>query len=393
MDHERLSRARAAMAASGMDALVCRLPENVVMLSGHWPLNGFSFLLFPREGTPAIIVPHCDEREAKDELWDAECVSFVYGVLAAGDPYLDIAAHLKRMSEGRGWNRIGVERGFETVAPPWNAAEPAVPAAMTDAMFESVFGAARVGDATGLLMELRARKTPDEAQKLRTVNEISAFGLEAFREAADVGVSGVELVAAVERAVMVKGTGYHGARRVRAFAQVATGANETAVAYRPMEISTTRRLRDGDTALLELAVVADGFWADRTRPRVVGLASESKRALFDTLVRAQDAAIRAVAPGTQTGDVDRAARSIVREAGWTDEAFLHVTGHSLGFRYHEPVPMILPDGIVELEAGMVHTVEPGVYVAGAGGMRVEDDVLVTDEGAEVLGPADRTLFS
>ena len=391
MDNERLSRARAAMAAAGIDALVCRLPENVLLLSGHWPLNGLSFLLFPRYGSPLIIVPHCDEIEARDELWEAECRTFVHGVLTAGDAYAEIGSHLKAASAGKRWTRVGIEASFESVAPPWNAAEIAIPASATRAMLERAFGADALVDATALLMDLRSRKTPGEVAKLRAANEIAAFGLAAFTENVDIGVTGVELAAAVESEVMVRGTGYKGTRRARAFAQVATGRQETSVAYRPMEISTNRKLGNGETALLELAVVADGFWADRTRPRVAGVASSRTRELFDVVLRAQDAAIRTVAPGASTGEVDRAARSVINDAGFTAKEFLHVTGHSLGLRYHEPVPLIVPGGTTELEEGMVHTVEPGVYIAGTGGMRIEDNVAVTADGAEVLGPAPRAL--
>ena len=391
MDDERLRRTRDAMAAADMDALVCRLPENVRMLSGHWPLIGLSFLLFPREGTPLLVVPHCEESEAREELWEAECVSFLYAVLEAGDAYTEIASLLTDAARGRRWSRIGYEGSFEAVAPPWNAAEPTVPAAMTAAMLESLFTSERLVDATELLMQLRSRKTTDEQSALRAVNEISAFGLEAFRDLAREGTSGVELVAGVEHAVMVRGPGHRGVQRARAFAQVSTGPQETLLGYRPMEISTTRKLEPGDIALLELAVVADGFWADRTRPRVAGTADEAVRAMYDGVCQAQDAAIQAVAPGRTTGEVDAAARAIIHDAGFTDREFLHVTGHGLGFRYHEPAPLLLPGGNVELEAGMVHSVEPGVYLPGIGGIRIEDDVIVTSGGAEIMGPFSRAL--
>jgi Xaa-Pro aminopeptidase len=91
-----------------------------------------------------------------------------------------------------------------------------------------------------------------------------------------------------------------------------------------------------------------------------------------------------------TGAVDEAARSVVRDAGF-DREFLHVTGHGIGFRYHEPAPLICPDGDLALESGMVHTVEPGIYFPGFGGMRIEDDVLITGNGCEILGPYKKEL--
>ena len=391
MDSERLKRTREAMVKQGLDALICRLPENVLLLSGHWPLIGWSFLLFPAEGRPLCVVPHCDEREVREELWEADCESFIFGVLTGGNPYEDIARALKGRIAGSGYGRVGYEGSFECVAPPWNVAEPAIPAALTGAMLEDVFGADCLVDATDLLNGQRARKTPMEQAKLHTANEIATLGLQAFLEKADVGVSGIDLVAHVERTIMTCGPGHNGARRVRAFAQVSTGAEETAIAYRPMVISTARPMRAGDLAVLEMAVVADGFWSDRTRVRVVGEPTDEQRKAFDAVRSAQEAAIEAVRPGVTAAEVDAAARGVIHAAGYDDEAFLHVTGHGLGFRYHEPAPLICPGGETALEEGMVHSVEPGIYMPGMGGIRLEENVVVTATGREVMGPCDADM--
>lgn len=392
MDAERIARVRKRMARESLDALVCRLPANVLLLSGHWTLNGVTFLYFPADGTPTCIVPHCDECEAEEELWDARCVSFRFGVLGGADPLEAASKALRDAMPRRGCMRVGFEGAFEQTAPPWNAAEPTAPAAPTKAMLDTVFGADRLVDATDLLLEMRSIKTPTEKEKLRRVNEIATTGLDVFQKAVDVGVTGVELVSRVESAILVHGTGYEGARRVRAFAQVSTGSDETALGYRPMEAFTKRPLEPADLALLELAVVADGFWCDRTRVRVAGSPSNRQQEVFQVIVEAQEAAIAKAKPGALTGDVDAAARSIMDGAGLKDE-FFHVTGHGLGFQYHEPVPLICPGGTCTLLEGMLHTVEPGAYAPGFGGMRVEDNVFITSSGADVLGPFKKELSS
>lgn len=390
MDSERLNRTQQAMAQAGLDALVCRLPENLLLLSGHWPMTGMTFLYFPADGTPLCVVPHCEEREARAELSAMDCVSYPYAVLGSGNPYEAVAKAFKKFIRGQRPAKVGFEGGFECVAPPWNMAEACVPASLTRTVLESVFGKKTLMDATDLLLGLRARKTAQEQERLRRVNEIAAMGLRAFHEKVAVGVSGIELLAHVEQTILTKGTGYKNARRVRAFAQVATGAAETALGYRPVEITTTRKLVPGDLALLELGVVADGFWADRTRVRVAGRPTPLQAQVFEAVCRAQQAAIAAVKPGVKASGVDEAARVIIRSAGYGKE-FLHITGHGLGFRYHEPVPLIWPGGATVLEEGMVHSVEPGVYLADMGGIRIEDDILVTATGAEVMGPCEVRL--
>ncbi len=390
MDAERTERVRGALEEERLDALVCRLPENLLCLTGFWPLSGISFVLFPREGEPTCVAPDCEEAETRQELTGAALVTYRYGSLSAGDLYAQVGRILGDLSRGRGWRRIGIEGTFESVAPPWNVSEPAVPAGLTAGLLSRLWGERRLSDATAMLNRLRSRKTAREADGLRRSNEIARIGLEAFRDSVAPGKTGVELVAEVEHAVMTRGTGYKGASRVRAFAQVAAGTQETARGWRPMEISSSRALRDGDLALLELGVVADGFWSDRTRVRAAGEPTPRQREVLAAVAAAQEAATRAARRGAVAGEVDAAARTVMNDAGLGNE-FLHITGHGTGFRYHEPIPTLAPGGTVVLEEGMVFSVEPGAYSEAFGGLRIEDNVLVTGTGAEVLGPFEKGL--
>jgi Xaa-Pro aminopeptidase len=390
MDTERIERTRKAMEGERLDVLVCRLPENILFLTGYWPLSGTSFLLFPRDGEPVCIVPKVEETEARESLGSLRALIYPAGTLTDGDMYESVGRCLLEESGSRRWKTIGYEGSFETMAPAWNASESFVSSRVTMAMFERTWGSRRMRDATDLLFRLRSRKTSREVEAIRTANEIACFGLQAFQDAVAPGRTGIELVAAVEHAVMTRGTGHHGAKRVRAFAQVAVGREETALGWRPMEISTTRRLAEGDLAVLELGVVADGLWSDRTRARAAGEPTARQREIHQHILRAQQAAIAKVAPGVAAKDVDAAARSVLDAAGLQKE-FLHITGHGTGFRYHEPIPFIAPGNPALLEEGMIFSVEPGVYSAELGGLRLEDNVVVMQAGGEVLGPFDTGL--
>jgi Xaa-Pro dipeptidase len=384
-NQERLDRMRRAMEAERLDALALRLPENVLLLSGFWPMIGASVLVFPREGRPVCAIPHCYEYEASLALWEAEAAYFRYGVLDAPEPGSAIRDILAAAARGKGWRRVGYEADFEVVAPSWNSGEAQVPAARTREIYRAAFERAELVDVSSLLQVQRRRKTAYEIAKIRIASEISTIGLEAFERLAIAGRSGVELAAEVEREIMARGTGHLGAFRVRAYAQVATGPDETAVGYRPNEVSTLRRLERGDVALLELGVVADGYWADRTRVRVAGEPTEDQSKVFDTVRRAQAAAAAAIRPGVSGAEVDEAARSIIRDAGY-GAYFPHITGHGVGFGYHESMPKLAPGETAALEEGMVTSVEPGVYCKPCGGFRIEDDVLVTPNGSETFGP-------
>lgn len=384
-NRERRQRLLSAMGRERLDAIVCRLPENVLLLSGYWPICGWAFVVLSHDGKAACIVPDTEEREAAEELGETTLVTYPFGTKEQVDQLREVRRALLSLSKGRQWKRVGFEASLETAAPAGNVAEVCVPARPSRRLLEDAFGAESLNDVTAMLEEEKAIKTPLEAQKVSRAARIACLGMKEFQARVAPGVSGLELVAAVESVIMTGGTGVEGARRVRAFAQVATGAEETFRAWRPAEITTPRRLREGDIALLELAVVADGYWCDRTRARVAGRATTLQTEINELVRRAQGAAIAAVKPGASGREIDEAARSVIRDAG-RESAFVHITGHGLGYRYHETAPFLAPWSTDMVKEGMIHSVEPGVYFQGFGGIRIEEDVLVTSQGAEVLGP-------
>ena len=375
---------RHAMEVQKLDVLILRLPENVLLLSGHWPMIGAAYLIFPLDGKATCILPACYQQEATASLEDCDAKFLPYGG-ASDPPYISAVKLLLEETVDCGWKRVGYEGNFEFVAPSWNAAEGMVPAADTLALLRETFVGKELVDVTRLLTTERMRKTSYEIERLEIASEISSFGLAAFQNAVEVGVSGVQLAAMVEQACMVEGTGYKKSVRVRAFAQVTTGALETSVAHRPNVISTPRTLEDGDFAVLELGLVADGYWADRTRVRIAGIALDEQIKIYETVSKAQEAAVAAIRPGVSARDVDAAARSLIEDAGF-GPYFPHVTGHGLGFGYHESSPILGPNSADVLEEGMMTSVEPGIYTTAFGGCRIEDDVIVMDDGPKVLGP-------
>jgi Xaa-Pro aminopeptidase len=145
--------------------------------------------------------------------------------------------------------------------------------------------------------------------------------------------------------------------------------------------------------VLDFGGVLEGYCGDLTRMAAVGQVKANAQKLVDAVAAAQDAALKAARAGALASDVDRAAREVLTLHGLS-EAFLHATGHGLGLDVHEfpRIGRADADRPVRLEAGMVCTIEPGAYVEGLGGARLEDDVLVTADGCEVLTTAPRGLL-
>ena len=381
---ERITNVQAALAEERLDGLVVRLPENLVLLSGYWPVLGRSALVLPASGEPVLIAPEM-EREALARAFVSEIRTFPVWKLGDPSPDEGLARLVTDVATERRLRnrRLGVERRTdEDLAPTQKLTEPWHPSGPSEALVASLTTDAV--DATALLTRLRSRKTPGELSRLRVAREIAGFGLEAFASAVQPGRTEAEVSADVERAIVAGGTGYKGTVHARAEALVFSGAERLDRVSWGYATSSARRIERGELVMLELSTVADGYYSDITRMTAAGAPSARQEELLAAVAAAQRAAIRAVRPGVTGDAVDRAARDVLRGYGLA-EAFIHITGHGLGFRYHESIPVLYPGAEGLLAEGMVTSIEPGIYGPEFGGIRIEDNVAVTADGVEVLG--------
>jgi Xaa-Pro dipeptidase len=391
LDPARDRRNREVMASHQLDALICRLPENVLLLTGHWPLSSFAWVLFPREGTSTLIVPETEARSIPPKAAD-ELRPFPMGILSAPDPYESIERYVRDAAGSTALQhaRIGYEAGFEAVAAGHTGGEVMVPAAVTLALLTRALPRATLVDATGALHAARARKTAREIEMLRRANEIAAFGLEAFRALYEPGRTEAEVAAQVEAAIMTRGIGHRGAAHVRAWAQLMTGP-EAAHAYSLHPATSARVIARGDLGVLELGTHVDGYWSDLTRTLVAGDPPDTRQQeLYAAILAGHEAVMAHARPGMTGAEVDALARQEIERRGF-GEHFFHPTGHGLGFRYHEPHPLLRPGSTSLIEEGMVSSVEPGIYIEGYGGMRMEENVAFTADGVERLSVFDTSL--
>jgi Xaa-Pro dipeptidase len=157
----------------------------------------------------------------------------------------------------------------------------------------------------------------------------------------------------------------------------------------PHTSTSDREIEDGDPLMIDAGVLIEGYYSDITRTFAVGEPPAEWADIYEVVREAARAGREAVAPGVALQEADRAARSVIEEAGYGD-AFTHRLGHGLGLEGHEP-PYLVEGNEAPFEVGHAFTVEPGVYVEGLGGVRVEDDVVLTDDGLEVLTKTPREL--
>jgi Xaa-Pro aminopeptidase len=349
-----------------------------VYLTDYWPHHGFSVAVLPKDGKPLLFLPEIETEYANSD-W-AEVIPFGWGLLKDGDLYENYRrllgeAYARFRLKGA---RVGVEKSFEVVGSTYRSAEPVVPAAPWWRLLDRVFADASQVDATDLLQTARAIKTNYELGMLRVTNEIAEMGTSEFLTNLQPGMTEIQVGAMVEHKIRTDGPGHKGARLVRALCEVGAGPIGSTKASLLVP-STKRVITAGDIVMVELATVVDGYWSDLTYVSVAGKPNERQREVHNRVLEAQEAAAERIRPGVPFSEPDKAARQVLEKAG-LQEYFVHFTGHGVGLRYHEFIPLLTPGATATLETGMVSSLEPGVYIQDFGGIRVEDNVAVGADG-------------
>ncbi|MCW4045010.1 MAG: Xaa-Pro peptidase family protein [Candidatus Bathyarchaeota archaeon] len=234
-------------------------------------------------------------------------------------------------------------------------------------------GKAKLEGAGKILCELRKVKDAEEIALMQKAAELTSEGMKAASEVLRAGIREYEVAAEIEYAMRK-----HGSYGTAFDTAVASGARSAF----PHGGCCDREIRQGDLVVVDVGATYKFYRSDMTRTFVVGQPSEKQEKLYGIVKSAHDEAFEAMKPSVKAGDVDAAARRIIEAAGY-GECFVHGLGHGVGLEIHEP-PTLNPSSKERLAAGNVVTDEPGIYIVGYGGVRIEDTVLVRENGAEKL---------
>jgi Xaa-Pro dipeptidase len=334
-------------------------------------MKGYDACVFPREGEPVLITIEASAEDAARTAW-SESVRLIRGY-DPEDPRPPLSRTLDAAVEAaRDYERVGVELSLGTQASDRMVGEPTT---FTGAWFGAFPEAA---DAAPLLARARAIKTEQEIERLRLANEIAAAAMDHVRELLRPGMREAQVAALWQGFVHGEGTGYHGQVELALpFSLVWAGRGiKTFTATGDLPVV------EGEPVLFEIWVCADGYWADHTKNLVLGELKHDYAELETALMDVYDGALESIRPGAPMAELDRQVREQLAAAGYTGQP-THPICHGVGARAHEPpYPHQAGDG--EFEEGMVLAVEPGVYWPGGGGLRVEDNFLVTSDGVEKL---------
>ncbi|MFI9272080.1 M24 family metallopeptidase [Kitasatospora sp. NPDC052896] len=357
---DRLRRARELAARAGIDALLVSPGADLHYLTGYRaaPLERLTCLVLPVEGRPFLLVPALEEPAAQTSPaagLDLEIVSWQ----ETQDPYALAATRLPAVATVGVDNRMWAEKAMA---------------------FQAALPGSRQVLAGPVLSELRMRKSPQEVRALRqaggAIDRVHARMAEWLR----VGRTEREIGRDIAEAILAEG-------HVQVdFVIVGSGPNSAS----PHHELSDRVVRAGDPVVVDIGgTTAAGYCSDSTRCYVLGEPPAEYRRLYEVLLRAQRAQTDAVRPGITAEELDAIGRDVITTAGYGPQ-FLHRTGHGIGLETHEE-PYIVAGSARPLEPGMAFSVEPGIYLAGRYGARIEDIVVCTSDGGERLNRTSRDL--
>lgn len=353
--NQRIEKLQSWMKENDIHASFVTSSENVFYLSGYYtePHERLLALAVFQEEEPFLVCPEMEIYNAKNAGWQHEIIGFNDIV----NPWDMIVNAIKK--RGITVGKAAIEKEHMNVERYEQ---------LTELFPNAAFISAEE--------KLRLLRMIKDAEELKAIEEACAladyavqFGASEIKE----GKTELDVLNALEYALKQKGV-----TEMSFSTMVLTGAN----AASPHGNPGMTRIKKGDFILFDLGVIVDRYCSDITRTVAYGDINDKQKEIYDTVLKAQLAALEASKPGVTAAEVDLTARRIIGDAGY-GEYFPHRLGHGLGISIHE-YPSIKETNQLVLQEGMVYTIEPGIYVPGVAGVRIEDDVYITADGARAL---------
>jgi Xaa-Pro dipeptidase len=343
------------LSENNIDAAFITTPDNVFYVSGfrsnpHERLLG---VVIFKDAEPLMICPKMEVPDAKEAGWSFDVV----GHQDTDQPWQLLKEAIDR--KGINVSQLAIEKSHMTVE-------------RLEALQE-LFPQASFARLDDQLNSMRVVKDESELAILRQAAKYADYAIEVGVSEIAEGKTELEILTAIELALKKKGIAH------MSFDTMVLSGSKTAS---PHGKPGDRKIQKGDFVLFDLGVIYKGYCSDITRTVSFGEPSDAQKDVYETVRKAEQAAVDAVKPGVRAMDLDKIARDVITQAGY-GEFFTHRLGHGLGISVHE-FPSVTGNNEMALIEGMVFTIEPGIYDPSITGVRIEDDVVVTKDGVEVL---------
>ena len=366
MTQTRLDKLNASLSTGGLDSVILNPGPTLSYLTGlnFHLMERPVVLFFAKDQTPALVLPELELQKVANLPYKLQVFSY-----SENPAEWDAAFRKAAQALGLDGKRIGVELRQLRLLEFRYVKNAAPEADFPDA-----------GDA---LSQLRLRKDKTEVEAMRRAVQIAQSALEATIPLIKIGMTEKEL-----SAELVMQLFKHGSEPEMPFSPIVSSGPNSA---NPHASPSDRKLQAGDLLVVDWGAAHGGYISDLTRTFAVGEV-DAEYAKIHKIVQEANAAGRAASkPGVPCASVDKAARDVIEQAGY-GKYFTHRTGHGIGMEGHED-PYMRGDNMQLLESGMAFTVEPGIYLAGRNGVRIEDNVVITETGADVLSDMPREIRS
>ncbi|ERM15985.1 M24 family metallopeptidase [Brevibacillus laterosporus] len=349
------------MEKEAIDVLLITLPKNVYYFTGFLtePHERFMALVLIKDEDPFLFLPLIDSEKAQA----VSSVTRIYSHRDSENPYEILQRYLPTSIM-----RLGLEKSHLS--------------AVSYEAIRATIHATETLDIEILLRDMRMTKSPDEIATIKQAIWVIEESLRRTLPKISVGSTELDIVAELE--FQTKKLGAQGP----SFSTIVLGGQRTGL---PHGEPTKRAIQEGELLLIDAGVFVGGYVSDLTRTFAVGKINHVLTDMYDTVLRANLRAIETVRPSVPIANVDLAAREIIENKGY-GEYFINRVGHGIGLEIHE-YPSVHSNAQGTLQEGMVFTIEPGIYNPRLGGVRIEDDVLVTASGAEVLTTFPKELIT
>lgn len=334
-----------------IDSIFITSKSNIYYYSNYYtdPHERLVAVYISKHMSPLLIVPTMEVEDAKRAGWSEQIIH--YGDHEnVWEKFLKYVTDQKAIPETLGleFNDVNVER-YE--------------------MLKNIFPKVNIVDMQDDLAQLRLIKNEQEFQYLQEAARLADYGIEIGKNAIQEGATELEIVAELEYALKKKGV------QEMSFSTTVLTGQKTAS---PHGIPGLDKVTKGDFVLFDLGVVHKGYCSDITRTFAFGEITEEQKLIYETVLEAEESAIKAAQLGTKVGLIDQTARKIITDAGY-GQYFTHRIGHGLGIDIHE-YPSMHKDNPLLLKEGMCFTIEPGIYIPEIGGVRIEDMIFMTKKG-------------
>ncbi|MFC1951621.1 M24 family metallopeptidase [Chloroflexota bacterium] len=351
----RLQKLRREFAEKEIDAIFISQPENRYYLSGFDGSSGY-LLITPQNAILATDFRYLEQ--ARTQAPDYE----IFQITG------DIAEWFPQLTNGLGLKRLGFEAGHVTFA---------IYRRLSNMLKQSQLKLVPVGE---LVESLRAIKEPEEIEFIAKVIEITDNAFEYIEDLIHIGMSEKEIAWEIEKSLREKGS-----ESLPFDVIVASGPNSALPHAKP----SPRTIQPGEPVVIDMGARCNGYCSDLSRTICLGTPDDTFIKIYDTVLGAQLMTFAIIKEGMTGEQVDSLARIVIEEAGYS-QAFGHGLGHGLGLAPHE-LPRLRPNSTGLLTSGMVFTIEPGIYITGWGGMRIEDVVVIENGKTRVLSKARKVM--